>query len=197
MASTAPKSETTPSDSKSLDPLPAPKIPRLPLDEEATLLTQSNNIKSSANSLFTISDYTAAITGYERALTALPTYLDYEMAVLRSNITACYVKLAEWKSVVEEADKGLEHLEFSEKEVEEEEKKTAEEKVVEVVDEEDAKRLDEEDKERRRKLPGKEDVIRIRSKLLLRRAKARMEIGGWAALQGAQEGIIHSPRTAL
>jgi hypothetical protein len=30
-------------------------------------------------------------------------------------------------------------------------------------------------------------VKRIRMKLLLRRGKARMEIGGWQALQGAQE----------
>ena len=34
----------------------------------------------------------------------------------------------------------------------------------------------------------KEDVQRIRAKALMRRAKARSELGGWGSLQGAEEG---------
>lgn len=34
------------------------------------------------------------------------------------------------------------------------------------------------------------DIERIRGKALLRRAKARSEQGGWASLQGAEEGIF-------
>lgn len=34
----------------------------------------------------------------------------------------------------------------------------------------------------------KEDVQRIRAKALMRRAKARSELGGWGNLQGAEEG---------
>jgi hypothetical protein len=39
-----------------------------------------------------------------------------------------------------------------------------------------------------RKVYNEEDVARIRTKLLLRRAKAKSEINGWAELQGALEG---------
>lgn len=39
-----------------------------------------------------------------------------------------------------------------------------------------------------RKRVGKEEVQKIRVKLLLRRGKARMEIGGWAGFNGALEG---------
>lgn len=34
----------------------------------------------------------------------------------------------------------------------------------------------------------KEDRARIRTKVLMRRAKARTETGGWSALAGAEEG---------
>jgi hypothetical protein len=36
----------------------------------------------------------------------------------------------------------------------------------------------------------KADIDRIRTKALLRRGKARMEIGSWSSLQGAEEGIL-------
>lgn len=113
------------------------------------------------------------------------------MAVLRANIAACHVKLAEWKSVVEQSDKGLEHIEDCEREVNAEEKRLLEDKVTEVEDEDEAARKDDEDKARRRRMPKRTDLTRIKGKLLLRRAKARMEIRGWAALQGALEGIVH------
>jgi hypothetical protein len=37
--------------------------------------------------------------------------LDYEIARLKSNVAACYLKLKEWKSAVEAAGEGLECLE--------------------------------------------------------------------------------------
>lgn len=36
------------------------------------------------------------------------------------------------------------------------------------------------------------DIERIRSKALLRRGKARSELGGWSALAGAEEGALDS-----
>lgn len=36
--------------------------------------------------------------------------------------------------------------------------------------------------------PSKDDRSRIRAKVLMRRAKARTELGGWSALVGAEEG---------
>ena len=47
---------------------------------------------------------------------------------------------------------------------------------------------DEEPGEKPRPDPSPEDISRIRTKLLLRRARARSELGGWAELQGAMEG---------
>lgn len=38
------------------------------------------------------------------------------------------------------------------------------------------------------------DIDRIRTKALLRRARARSEMGGWAALSGAEEGTIQSSK---
>lgn len=148
------------------------------------MLGTSHALKASANSLFAISDYSAALLGYERALAELPNYLEYELAVLRSNMAACCVRMEEWKRAVEEAERGIEGLEVCEKEVEEEGRS----KVEEVGDDEERDEQGEEVE--RRKGPSLEDVRRIKMKLLLRRAKARSEIGGWAALQGAQDGML-------
>jgi tetratricopeptide (TPR) repeat protein len=162
-----------PSDS-SPPPDAPPPIPRYPPAEEAAHIAESTALRKSANALFTISDYSGALIGYEHALAALPAYLDYELAVLRSNVAACYVKMGEWKRAVEESERGLERLDDVEKE--------AAEKVVEVAEGEE--------EGERRSLPSEEDVRRIRTKLLLRRAKAKSEIGGWAELQGAMEGKL-------
>jgi len=168
----------------------------LPPSEEEELVTKSNNYKTSANTSFVSSDYDAAITGYERALETVPNYLDYEIAVLKSNIAACFVKMEEWKKAVDaatEAIDGLEKLdpiswsqtsrEGTDGEAVERGGQESGEKVIEV----------DEEMERRVKIlercgHGLEDVRKIRVKALLRRAKARMEFGGWAALQGADEG---------
>jgi hypothetical protein len=42
------------------------------------------------------------------------------------------------------------------------------------------------------KAKKKADIERIRAKALMRRGKARMEIGSWSTLQGAEEGMTAS-----
>ena len=75
------------------------------------MLDASHALKSRANAQFAKQDYTSAIGTYDRALAELPNYLDYEMAVLQSNIAACHLKLEQWKEAVEACDRGLDGLE--------------------------------------------------------------------------------------
>ncbi|KAJ9646050.1 hypothetical protein H2204_000712 [Knufia peltigerae] len=84
---------------------------RFPADEESRMLASSHELKSQANTQFSRQDFSSAISTYDRALAELPSYLDYEMAVLQSNIAACHLKLSQWKDAVESCDKGLEGLE--------------------------------------------------------------------------------------
>jgi hypothetical protein len=172
MSSNAPPASPPPAD----EPEDGPRIPRFPAQEEASMLATARALRASANALFAISDYDGAVAGYERALAALPAYRDYEAAVVRANMAACFVKTAAWKSAAREADRGLEALADWEKE---RERKAVEEDAGEDVDAGEADHGQE---------PTAGDVRRIRSKLLLRRAKANAEMGGWAALQRALEG---------
>jgi tetratricopeptide (TPR) repeat protein len=75
------------------------------------MISASNDLKSQANTLFSHQDYTSAISTYDRALSELPNYLDYEMAVLQSNIAACHLRLEQWKDAVECCGRGLDGLE--------------------------------------------------------------------------------------
>lgn len=75
------------------------------------MVSSSHELKAQANTQFTKQDYSSAIGTYDRALAELPNYLDYEMAVLQSNIAACHLKLEQWKEAVESCEKGLEGLE--------------------------------------------------------------------------------------
>jgi hypothetical protein len=185
--SAASSSTAPPIDKQTTDTAPPAKIERYSPSEEASLVAESDTLRKSANNLFTVSDFTGAITGYERALAQLPSYLDFEIAVLRSNITACFLQLKEWKSCIEQADKGLQCLEDYEKEEAESETKGQEDRIVEIADDEVVEEgIVEETKARH----TKDEVQKIRIKLLLRRAKARVESGGWAALNGAVEGTF-------
>ncbi|KAL9109210.1 MAG: hypothetical protein Q9227_006135 [Pyrenula ochraceoflavens] len=83
---------------------------RFPPEEEAELLSQSNSKKSDANTLFSKSRYSEAISAYDSALSYLPTYLDLELAILKSNISACHLKLSQWKEAVDAATAALEAL---------------------------------------------------------------------------------------
>lgn len=163
------------------------------------LLKESQNIKQEANQLFSSACYDQAISVYDRALSSCPHYLDYDVAVLRSNIAACYLKLEDWKAAIDAATASLDRLEkiiptntpnnkqpdgtqsngattspqdsgavveLSAADADAEEKQLA-----------DLKELD----------TQRTNVLRIRAKSLMRRAKAKSNLGGWANLQGAIE----------
>jgi len=181
-----------------LQPNPDEQPSSLRLDpaEEQELVTKSNDLKSSANKLFTSSSYTEAITGYTRAIDTLPTYLNYELAVLKSNIAACHLKLSEWKEAIDAATDSLDALEHIDpvpvppakagtgEAVEGSKQQSA---IVEEVDDQTADRIEALQRSGR----SLDDVRKIRVKALLRRAKARSELGTWSHLQGAQEGTRH------
>jgi tetratricopeptide (TPR) repeat protein len=172
-------------------------------------LNESNDIKSQANDAFAEGKYKQAIELYDKALQTCPRYLGYERAVLKSNAAACYLKTEEWKEAVKAAGKCLDLLDEAEgKKKEKKDKADAgsesgnedddnggveeEEEEEEEADEEiitpgAAKAEDTSSKARR-----KADIERIRAKALMRRGKARMEIGSWSSLQGAQEGMTAS-----
>ncbi|SMR58747.1 unnamed protein product [Zymoseptoria tritici ST99CH_1E4] len=165
-------------------------------EEEAELLASSNELKTSGNELFGKASYSTAIQTYDRALSSCPNYLDYELAVLRSNIAACHLKLEEWKEAVESATKGvgcLDRLEPLPKAVpktasKKEEKqlkdgKEAEDTMVEEVSDDMESRI------AALRASGR-TLAQVRSlqvKLLLRRAKGNTSLDSWSALQAADE----------
>jgi tetratricopeptide (TPR) repeat protein len=156
-----------------------------PPSEEAALVASSNEIKIEANKQFTQGDYSQAISTYDRALGECPNYLDYEIAVLQSNIAACHLKLEEWKEAIESSSRGLDGLERllptpkppKSKTKKEEDGATLEEKTDDTVielpsdDEDEAAVLQNLEIDDKRK----QDILRIRTKLLLRRARARSQ----------------------
>lgn len=117
-----------------------------------------------------------------------PNYLDYEVAVLKSNIAACYLKMEDWKEAVKAATAaldGLERLQEKRNDGGKAVKEEGEEEIEEIVSEGAAKAEDTSEKGKR-----EADVERIRAKALMRRARARSEIGGWGSLQGAEDGKV-------
>ncbi|KAJ5184133.1 hypothetical protein N7492_001749 [Penicillium capsulatum] len=172
---------------------------RFPAEEEAKLVQESQDIKAEANKLFLSACYDQAISSYDQALASCPNYLDYDVAVLRSNISACYLKLADWKAAVESATLSIERLDKivpldsettrsqnDSKEPQASSDAQDKDAVVEIsgddaeAEEKELKRLQEQDEQRVK-------VSRLRTKVLLRRARAKSELGGWANLQGAAE----------
>lgn len=161
------------------------------------LLQESNSQKSAANSLFSTAQYSQAIGEYEKALSSCPNYLEYEVAVLKSNIAACHLKLGDWKAAVESATAALDSLERLEPKKSPTDKKDTTQSeeagngggVVEIEGEGDAAK--EELEKLRISDERRSDILRIRTKALMRRAKAKMELGGWGNLQGAEDGNIN------
>ncbi|KAK1984737.1 hypothetical protein LZ30DRAFT_710619 [Colletotrichum cereale] len=177
-------------------------------EEEASLLAESDASKTAANALFASSKYDDAIAKYEEAVAACPGYLDYELAVLRSNMAACHLKLARWQDAVSSATAALDGLDRIDKEAALERDRREKEKAAttaaaeddDVEDEivsagaskaapapltpEDDDDDDPAEASRRRRA---DDVLRIRAKALMRRARARSEDGGWQSLAGAEE----------
>ncbi|KAH9807836.1 TPR repeat [Teratosphaeria destructans] len=192
---------------------PQPDIPdkaeleRFSPEEESSLLAEANTLKGSANQAFGSGNFENAIQTYDRALAICPSYLDYEIAVLRSNIAACCLKLEEWKDAVASAEKGIECLENLEPLPQPEKKQAASkadeaaQKAVEQDDQEAnlVQEVDEKVAERIENLQKSghtlDEVRKLQVKLLMRRAKARTEVGGWASLQGADEDyrVLLSP----
>ena len=151
------------------------------------MLEESNARKITANKFFSSSQYSQAIGEYDKALSSCPNYLEYEIAVLKSNIAACHLKLEDWKAAVESATAALDALDrLFPKEKKEEDEAGKDGDVVEIegegteAEEEELKKLEMSDQRR-------DDILRIRSKALMRRAKAKSEQGGWGNLQGAEE----------
>ncbi|KAK3292113.1 NMD3 family-domain-containing protein [Chaetomium fimeti] len=163
------------------------------------------------NTLFSSGKYEIAINKYDEAVAVCPDYLDYELAVLRSNIAACHLKLEEWKDAVNNATTaldGLDRLEQQEKEKENEKGSEKEDEKAQVNEPDAAKADDAEeeiisagaakagpalttnpDDESREAARRKrqDDIARIRAKALMRRARARSELRGWSNLEGAIE----------
>ncbi|PYI11518.1 hypothetical protein BO78DRAFT_457893 [Aspergillus sclerotiicarbonarius CBS 121057] len=167
---------------------------RFPAEEETRLLEESQSIKAEANKLFTAACYDQAISCYDRALASCPNYLDYEVAVLRSNMAACYLKLEDWKASVDSATACIDRLDkviplSAGADAEGAEGKQQEssdgDAVVEITG--DDKEAEEELKRLQKLDDRKRDVMRIRAKALMRRARAKMQLSGWGNLQGAEE----------
>jgi tetratricopeptide (TPR) repeat protein len=173
-----PQSDTvTKSDAAELSP---PEI--FPPEEEKQLLEESNTEKASANKTFTSGEYNGAIQGYEKALAVCPTYLEYDIAVLRSNIAACHLKLEEWKQAVESATQALESLDRIDPPPPKEAGEQGGGSITEIDSTTELYLT-----ALTRTSHTLNDVHKLRTKALLRRAKARHQIGGWSSLQGSLE----------
>ncbi|KAM5462776.1 hypothetical protein MauCBS54593_007847 [Microsporum audouinii] len=179
---------------------------RFPPGEEAELLSQSHNHKAAANTLFASSCYSEAISTYDRALSVCPNYLEFERAVLQSNIAACHLKLEDWKAAIEAATSSISCLDRiipieprvtssprmnkvsngTASDTTLEEHRSAAQ-VVELPEDASLELEDEALNQLKENDTRREDMMRIRAKSLMRRAKGRMELGGWANLQGAEE----------
>ncbi|KAL8831945.1 MAG: hypothetical protein Q9191_000585 [Dirinaria sp. TL-2023a] len=166
---------------------------RFSQEDEATLLGQSNAQKAEANKFFGSAQYSQAIGEYDKALSSCPNYLDYEVAVLKSNISACHLKLADWKAAIESASAALDALDRLTPKKPDTKNPTEEgpDNVVEVEGDDDE--VQEELARLELSDQRKEDIRRIRAKALMRRARARTEEDGWGNLQGAEEAMANLP----
>lgn len=97
------------------------------------------------------------------------------------------MKLADWKAAIESATAALDALDrlLPKKKEKKEDEAGEDGSVVEIEGEgaeaeEELKKLEMSDQRRA-------DILRIRSKALMRRAKAKSEQGGWGNLQGAED----------
>ncbi|MCJ1351222.1 MAG: hypothetical protein MMC33_001205 [Icmadophila ericetorum] len=181
--STEDDSTFRPGDTALVEPQPA--VQRFTPEEETTLLNESHSQKAEANKLYSAARYSEAIGTYDKALASCPNYLEYELAVLKSNIAACHIKLEDWKAAVESATSALEALDRLPKGSVD--AKGGEDLDVGVVEIEDGEEGDKQLEDLRARDERREDVRKLRTKAVLRRARARVELGGWADLAGAEE----------
>ena len=165
------------------------------------LLAESREIKAEANDLFSSQDYHNALSRYDDAVASCPKYLHYERALLQSNMAACHLKLEQWAEAIKAATGALDGLaEFEKRDPDLSPAPTVDDSGPEAArggggPDDDA---DEEivSSGALRSAPAqpvpdvdrkKADVLRIRTKALLRRARARAEAGGWQNLAGAEQ----------
>lgn len=128
---------------------------------------------------------------------------------MKSNIAACHLKLEQWKEAIKSATDSLDGLsrvekaeaeaEAAEREAEEQKRKEAkegedenndddvEEEIVSSGAHKSAPAAKEESAAEEQRRKRREDVLRIKAKALMRRARARSELGGWSNLSGAEE----------
>jgi tetratricopeptide (TPR) repeat protein len=142
-----------------------------------------------------------ALNKYDEAVAVCPNYLDYELAVLRSNIAACHLKLEEWKEAISNATTALDGLDRLEQQEKAKAKTEAEQVKVEEIDDAEAEIISagatkagpalsanpDHDSIEAARQKRQDDIARIRAKALLRRARARSGLGGWSNLEGAIE----------
>ncbi|KAI9888987.1 MAG: hypothetical protein M1814_006105 [Vezdaea aestivalis] len=146
-----------------------PQPPALSSIEAAEAFSETLAFKATGNTYFSQSNWPLARSSYAQALALCPPIFNFDAAVIHSNIAAAWLKEEGWKDAVEEAGAGLTRLKKLGND--------AGEKIEEEWDGQGGVG----------KKYAEEDVQRIKAKLLMRRAQARMRVGGWAALQGAEE----------
>ncbi len=165
-------------------------------EEEKQMVEASRDLKAAANKQFAGKDYSSAISTYDKALAELPVYLDYELAVLQSNVAACHLQLKEWKEAIASAERGLDNLERelpmpkpkddkkkdnkdgtqANGKKETEQADDHDNKIIELPDDQDEDQTTEMLKKLDISDQRKSDITRIRTKLLLRRARAKVMI---------------------
>ena len=153
-------------------------------------MAESAAQRATANALFGSGEYDSAIKEYDAAVSTCPNYLDYDLAVLRSNISACHLKLNAWKDAIAAATAALDKLDMLDgterrKEDEAASDTAAEADVEEIVSPEAARIASTAPLDSQGHTAAQ--VQKLRIKALLRRAKARSELQGWSALEGAME----------
>ncbi|GAB0132986.1 hypothetical protein EsDP_00001406 [Epichloe bromicola] len=191
------------------------EVVRFSPEEERALLGESNTIKAEANALYSAKDYKNALSKYEDAISTCPNYLHYERAVIQSNMAACHLQLEQWKDAIKVATKALDgiaalqkngdgpepagtqaegkqHVSEGQKSSSAPEVEKADDEVDEEIVSSGATRAapapsSESDTAKSVAETRKADAHRIRTKALLRRARARSEAGGWQNLAGAEE----------
>ncbi|TWU79061.1 hypothetical protein ED733_008601 [Metarhizium rileyi] len=188
--------------------VPEPVV-KFSIEEEQALVAESNSIKAEANALYSSKDYEDALAKYEDSISSCPNYLHYERAVIQSNMAACHLQLEQWKEAIKIASKALDALaELETTDPQLSSSSSNEKEKPGCGDKESGKRpsTDADDAEEEiissgasraapSPTPGKDasaeskkaDFLRIRTKALLRRARARSEAGGWQNLAGAEE----------
>ncbi|TRX88858.1 hypothetical protein FHL15_010201 [Xylaria flabelliformis] len=168
--------------------------------EPGSLLSESNEKKSEANALFSSAKYENAINKYEEATAICPHYLDYELAVLKSNVAACHLKLEQYKEAIKSATESLDSLSRAEKAAVESPKESSEDTKKDDEEDEPEEEIvsagaqnsapavvHDETEAQKAARKRQDDISRIKAKALMRRARARSELGGWSNLSGAEE----------